>query len=167
MDWRCGSSYRVLALQIWNPEFKSQSCQKKKGRYQVQFFPFLKKSWELGVPSRSYDTMLKVRIRAKRCFQFSYQFCCGWFHTYGLQEPLTKGIEPCVAGKWLCQWLEEESSSSFSAILRASLLSVFFYFFFAVCQGLVYILVTTGIMRASAQLIIDFIECWKWHRSST
>jgi hypothetical protein len=29
-DWRCCSSSRVPALQAWNPEFKSQSHQKKK-----------------------------------------------------------------------------------------------------------------------------------------
>jgi hypothetical protein len=30
MDWRCGSSHRVPALQVQSPEFKPQSHQKKK-----------------------------------------------------------------------------------------------------------------------------------------
>jgi hypothetical protein len=30
MDWRCGSSSRVLSLQVQSPEFKPQSCRKKK-----------------------------------------------------------------------------------------------------------------------------------------
>jgi hypothetical protein len=30
MDWRCGLSDRVPALQKWSPKFKAQSHQKKK-----------------------------------------------------------------------------------------------------------------------------------------
>jgi hypothetical protein len=30
MDWRCGSSNSAPALQVWRPEFKSQSYHKKK-----------------------------------------------------------------------------------------------------------------------------------------
>jgi hypothetical protein len=30
MDWRCGSSRRAPALQVWNAEFKPQSHKKKK-----------------------------------------------------------------------------------------------------------------------------------------
>jgi hypothetical protein len=46
MDWRCGSSSRAPALQMWSPEFKSQSHRKKK---ELNFYFFLDlkdKGWE-------------------------------------------------------------------------------------------------------------------------
>jgi hypothetical protein len=33
MDWWCGSSGRATVLQVENPEFKPQSCQKNKNNY--------------------------------------------------------------------------------------------------------------------------------------
>jgi hypothetical protein len=35
MDWRCGSSNRVPALQVQSPEFKAQFHQKKKRKKEL------------------------------------------------------------------------------------------------------------------------------------
>jgi hypothetical protein len=73
MGWRCGSSSRAPALQAQNPEFKSQSHQKKKKENTIRVIEIMQQKGRLSsnylLPLKSLEWILfcstSFRVNAK------------------------------------------------------------------------------------------------------